>query len=120
MYYLKYRYIAEPELYTSAASKLTFLQALILELGICHDDEKVGLPNTVTSAKALLKKRAFVIVGDYLRVRSKGLDAVKEIMHPSRKSLARELNANKGKRNNKTWVKKSGLAVLLVTCYKNI
>ena len=105
----------DPAHYTSKASKLTFMQALILEMGICH--ENVALPSTLTAAKALLKSRAFVNVLDYLRVRSQGREAIREVMYPSRSSLVRDLRGKKKPRIG--WVKDTGLGVLLVSCYQH-
>ena len=95
------------------------MQALILELGICHENLNVALPTTVTSAKALLKSHAFVNVRDYLQVRSQGREAIRGVIYPNRRSLVRELKEKKKKKPSVQWVKKKGLGVLLVSCYQH-
>ena len=112
-------------------SDLTFLQALIIELGLCSDTASAeqsasetsfanlpSLPRSLRAAKALLKERVFVNVRDYLDMRDKGFDALQSVMHPSRKALIKDLSRGKGQRKvPRTFVKESGLGVLLVTCY---
>ncbi|KAI0255375.1 hypothetical protein BJV78DRAFT_1119865, partial [Lactifluus subvellereus] len=98
-------------------SALLMLQALILELG-CLPSVAAGkfsipeLPRTLTQAKLLLKGHAFINVRDYLAVREQGQAALRRVMHPSRKSLIREVR--KGKRVPVQEVKNAGLNVLLV------
>jgi len=54
-------------------------------------------------------------VRDYLAVREQGQAALRGVMHPSRKSLVREVR--KGKRVPVQDVKKAGLNVLLVNTH---
>ena len=93
-------------------SKLAFLQALIIELGLYTS--MPTLPNSLRAAKALLKSSVFLNVRDYLEQRNKGLDALRSVMHPSRKSLVKDLHRRRVPRE---FVKNTGLGVLLVTCY---
>jgi len=94
------------------------LQALILELGCLPSAAAAGkfsipeLPGSIRQAKLLLKSHAFINVRDYLAVREQGQAALRGAMHPSRKSLVREVR--KGKRVPVQEVKKAGLNVLLV------
>lgn len=105
-------------------SKLEFLQALIIELGLyspvydekTHNAEWPSLPSSLRAAKALLKSQVFLNVRDYLAVRSQGIDALRSVMHPNRSALMREVRG--GKRSPVKTVKDSGLGVLLVTCYR--
>ena len=123
------RVLADPSPKTN--SNLTYLQALIVELGLCPNAafSVVGnvadnLPRSLTAAKAFLKKHAFVNVRDYLAVRHQGLDALKSVMHPNRKALQKDIrgrgNRTKSVNERKVpvkFVKESGLGVFLVTCY---
>ena len=113
-------FIEHPDYYTSRASKLTFLQALIVELGLVSTTGPYkALPGSLSSAKALLKSNAFLNVKDYLAVRGQGLDALRGAMRPSRNALVKELRgvgARKSGRAKLGWVKETGLTVLLVSC----
>ncbi|KAI8998805.1 hypothetical protein BD414DRAFT_512373 [Trametes punicea] len=115
----------------SGASKLAFLQALIVELGLYSSQTAAiassssapasffalpSLPGSLRAAKALLKSQVFLNVRDYLAVRSQGVDALRRVMHPSRSALMREIRG--GKKAPVKAVKESGLSVLLVTCYR--
>ena len=93
-------------------SKLEFLQALIIELGLYT----TSLPSSMRAAKALLKSQVFLNVRDYLAVRSQGVDALRSVMHPSRSALMRDLRG--GRKTPSKTVKETGLSVLLVTCYR--
>ena len=95
-------------------SKLEFLQALIIELGLYTG--LAALPSSMRAAKALLKGQVFLNVRDYLAVRSQGVDALRAVMHPSRSALMREIRS--GKKETAKTVKETGLSVLLVTCYR--
>ena len=95
-------------------SKLEFLQALIIELGLYTG--LAALPSSMRAAKALLKSQVFLNVRDYLAVRSQGIDALRSVMHPNRTALLRQIRG--GKRAPVKTVKDSGLGVLLVTCYR--
>jgi len=99
----------------SSHSRLTLLQSLIVELGLCSPTD-ISLPCSMTAAKALIKDRAFLNIREYLAVRDQGQDAVKRVMHPSRSALIRDLRR---KRNPAPLpvVKRSGLSVLLVSCF---
>jgi len=95
------------------------LQALILELGCLSASTAASkkfsipeLPSSLRQAKLLLKSHAFINVRDYLAVREQGQAAIRRVMHPTRKSLVREVR--KGKRLPVQEVKKAGLKVLLV------
>ncbi|KAJ6547380.1 hypothetical protein B0H19DRAFT_1211961 [Mycena capillaripes] len=96
----------------SSVCRLTLLQALIIELGLASS----SLPASLTAAKAIIKSRVFLNVGEYLDARRKGPAAVQEVMHKSKSSLIRDLRK---KRNpiSLQWVKETGLQVLLVSCY---
>ncbi|KAI0646885.1 hypothetical protein C8Q79DRAFT_908555 [Trametes meyenii] len=112
------------------ASKLAFLQALIIELGLyssvsaqmtgpaSHSSffSLPSLPSSLRAAKALLKSQAFLNVRDYLAVRSQGIDALRSVMHPNRSALLRDIRS--GRKTPVKSVKESGLSVLLVTCYR--
>ena len=114
------RFIQHPYYYTSKASRLTFLQALIVELGLVSvHDPKLALPSTLSSARAMIKSHAFLNVRDYLAVRANGLEALQHAMHPNRKALVRDLRRGSKKEKRRApiqWVKETGLTVLLVSC----
>lgn len=95
-----------------SAARLTFLQALIIELGLAT----TCIPGSLNSAKAVLRSRAFVNIREYLAVRSQGFQAIQGIMYPSRSALVKDIKRKKD-RASLHWVKQSGLQVLLVTCY---
>jgi len=92
--------------------RLTLLQSLIIELGIASS----SLPDSLTSAKAMLKSRAFLNIREYLAVRDQGHAAVQRVMHPSRNALIKDIRAKRNPASLK-WVKQNGLQVLLVSCY---
>jgi hypothetical protein len=106
------RFLTDPER-REGASRLSLLQAFIIELGLCSDPV---LPASIKAAKLLLKSRAFVNIRDYIAVRDQGLPALQRIMHPSRSALIRDIKKN-GSHASASWVKKHGLQVFLVTCY---
>jgi len=106
--------LSSPSTLTST-SRLHLLQALIIELGLI--DSETSLPQTLTSARALLRSNVFVNIIDYLNAREKGQEAIKEIMHKSRGALVKDLRKKKTHRAKLGWVKESGLSVLLVSCY---
>ncbi|KAH8107170.1 hypothetical protein BXZ70DRAFT_281201 [Cristinia sonorae] len=104
-------------------SNLKLHHALIIELGLAPTAKVSSLssavhilPNSLTKARAILKQHVFLNVCDYLANRQKGLDALRQVMHPSRKALAKAIRG--GKRMPAKEVKKSGLGVFLVTCYR--
>lgn len=100
---------------------------MIVELGLCSATTSASgqffytlpsLPRSIKAAKALLKSNAFLNVRDYLEQRDNGLDALRKVMHPSRKALVKDLSRGKGRRKvPRDFVKNTGLGVLLVTCY---
>jgi len=106
--------LSSPSTLTST-SRLPLLQALIIELGLI--DSETSLPQTVTSARALLRSNVFVNIIDYLDAREKGQEAIREIMHKSRGALVKDLRKKRTQRAKLGWVKESGLSVLLVSCY---
>lgn len=107
--------LAAPE--AKANSNLTLLHALIIELGL--DSALDTLPRSLRAARAVLKSQVFLNVKDYLAVRHKGLDAVRSVMHPSRKALVDDIKGSKKNRKVPVQaVKNSGLSVFLVTCYR--
>ncbi|KAF8061532.1 hypothetical protein FPV67DRAFT_1783446 [Lyophyllum atratum] len=105
-------FLSNPAARENSACRLTFLQALIIELGLASS----SLPASLTSAKAFLKTRAFLNIKEYLAVREQGPAAVQRIMHPSRNALIKDIKKNKNKASLR-WVKDSGFQVLLVQCY---
>ncbi|KAL5511500.1 hypothetical protein ACEPAH_4717 [Sanghuangporus vaninii] len=110
-------FIENPDYYTSRASRLTFLQALIVELGIVSAaGPERTLPGSLSAAKALLKSHAFLNVKDYLALREQGLGALRSAMRPSRGALVKDLRGKNGRRAKLNWVKETGLNVLLVSC----
>ncbi|KAI0340523.1 hypothetical protein BDW22DRAFT_379985 [Trametopsis cervina] len=125
--YLSFRVLSATVPEAKAKSNLTFLQALIVELGLLtihstSPDQSFyhlpSLPRSMKAAKALLKSNVFLNVRDYLDVRGRGLDALRNVMHPSRKALIKDLSRGKGQRKvPRDYVKNTGLGVLLVTCY---
>ena len=105
---------APTDVTTDMPSKLAFLQALIIELGLYTS--MPSLPSSLRAAKAILKSQVFLNVRDYLAVRQQGVEALRGVMHPSRSALLREIRG--GKKAPVKTVKDSGLGVLLVTCYR--
>ncbi|TFK72231.1 hypothetical protein BDN72DRAFT_895049 [Pluteus cervinus] len=91
---------------------LTFLQSLIVELGIAT----TSLPRSLTAAKALIKSQAFLNICEYLEVRSQGQGALQRVMYPSRSALIKSIRQTRNRAPLKM-VKSSGLQVLLVSCY---
>lgn len=121
-----YSFLSSPSAEAKAKGNLAFLQALIVELGLCSATSASvesfytlpSLPRSIKAAKALLKSSVFLNVRDYLEQRDKGLDALRRVMHPSRKALVKDLGRGKGRRKvPRDFVKNTGLGVLLVTCY---
>lgn len=119
-------FLSSPTPDAKAKTDLTFLQALIVELGLCSTSAASeqsfyhlpSLPRSIKAAKTLLKSNVFLNVRDYLDQRSKGLEALRKVMHPSRKALVKDLSRGKGQRRvPRDFVKNTGLGVLLVTCY---
>jgi len=108
----------------TANSNLKLLHALIIELGLAPAAKVSSLgkavevlPRSLRATKALLKQHVFLNVCDYLAVRHKGLAALRNVMHPSRKALVTAIRSEKKKMPAKE-VKKTGLGVFLVTCYR--
>ncbi|KAF8582075.1 hypothetical protein K439DRAFT_1635625 [Ramaria rubella] len=101
---------------SSTYTRLTFLQSLIIELGLMSP--RSALPSSLTAAKRLLKSRAFINIGEYLSVREQGLDKLQEIMFHSKRELTSDLRKKKGGRKaDRGWVKRHGLNVLLVSVF---
>lgn len=99
--------------HASQGTKLTFLQSLIIELGLMSPDST--LPASLNSATRFLKSHAFLNLRDYLSVRHEGIDKLKQVMFKSRRALINDLRKNKGLRQlDRTWVKDHGLSVFLV------
>ncbi|KAJ7273534.1 hypothetical protein B0H12DRAFT_1089888 [Mycena haematopus] len=96
----------------SSVCRLTLLQSLIVEFDLVSS----SLPMSLGKAKAMLKSRVFVNISEYLDARQRGPAAVQEIIHPSRKSLLRDLR-QKRSRVPRQLVKEAGLGVLLVSFY---
>ncbi|THH33024.1 hypothetical protein EUX98_g1163 [Antrodiella citrinella] len=104
-------------------SNLKLLHALIIELGLAPVGQVASLgkavevlPRSLNKAKALLKTHVFLNVCDYLAVRHKGLTALRNVMHPNRNALIKAIRG--GKKMPAKEVKKTGLGVLLITCYR--
>ena len=96
-------------------SRLSLLHALIIELDLLPSTSST-LPPSLTSAKALLKSRAFLNIRDYMAARQQGPDALQAIMHPSRRALIKSIRSNRNPASLR-WVKDNGLQVLLVNCF---
>jgi hypothetical protein len=132
-------FLTSPAKAQSKSAQLAFLQALIIELGLYRPlvgpptppsspgpanarapPPLVSMPLTLTSARAVLKARAFVSVVDYLSARAQGPDALAAVLYPSRSALRRALAGPEGRerRCTKARVKESGLGVLLVGVYR--
>ncbi|KAF9065312.1 hypothetical protein BDP27DRAFT_1332240 [Rhodocollybia butyracea] len=108
-------FLQNPTAYCESSSRLTLLQALIIELGLSSP----SMPVSLTSAQAVLKSQAFLNIREYLSVREKGPDAVKQVMYPSRSALIRSIRKQPRNRASLDWVKEHGLQVLLVTAYRH-
>jgi len=101
----------------SSCTRLTFLQSLIIELGLISPTS-TEVPSSLKAAKRFLKARAFINIGEYLSVRGQGLDKVREVMFSSKRELTSELRKKKGgHKADKGWVKRHGLNVLLVSVF---
>lgn len=106
-------FLQNPSAYDASSSKLTLLQSLIIELGLSSS----SLPGSLNSAKAVIKSQAFLNIREYLAVRDKGKDALKQVMYPSRSALIKSIRKQPRNRASLDWVKEHGLQVLLVTAY---
>ncbi|KAF9519857.1 hypothetical protein BS47DRAFT_1001948 [Hydnum rufescens UP504] len=91
--------------------RLALCQALLIELGVTTTE--ASIPRSHKAAKALLQSTVHINIVDYLAVRKQGLDALRKIMHPSRKSLRATLHKKRAKLSK---VKACGLHALLVSC----
>lgn len=99
--------------HASQGTKLTFLQSLIIELGLMSPEST--LPASLNSATRFLKSHAFLNLRDYLSMRHEGFDKLQHVMFKSRRALVNDLRKNKGHRQlDRTWVKDHGLSVFLV------
>ncbi|ESK93027.1 hypothetical protein Moror_8930 [Moniliophthora roreri MCA 2997] len=106
-------FLTNPDAYNNSSGRLTLLQSIIIELGLA----KSAIPASMKSAKALLKSHAFVNIREYIAVREQGMEAIQQIMHPSRSALARSIKKSPKNRASLPWVKEHGLQVLLVSCF---
>ncbi|KAJ4001385.1 hypothetical protein F5050DRAFT_1708281 [Lentinula boryana] len=106
-------FLQNPSEYCESSSRLMLLQSLIVELGLSSS----SLPMSLKSAQAVLKSQAFLNIREYLAVRDKGPDAVKQVMYPSRSALIKSIRKQPRSRAPLDWVKEHGLQVLLVTAY---
>ncbi|KZS98973.1 hypothetical protein SISNIDRAFT_461908 [Sistotremastrum niveocremeum HHB9708] len=107
-------FIANAPTEPTSEQRLAVMKALILELGILP--ETSAQPTTVTAAKKLLKSKAFINIRDYLARRNQGQQALRQVMHPSRKSLIKDITVKHRAMSLKE-AKKKGLHSLLVTCF---
>ncbi|KAJ4488157.1 hypothetical protein J3R30DRAFT_901951 [Lentinula aciculospora] len=108
-------FLRNPSAYCESSSRLMLLQSLIIELGLSSS----SLPMSLKSAQAVLKSQGFINIREYLAVRDKGPDAVKQVMYPSRSALIKSIRKQPRSRASLDWVKEHGLQVLLVTAYHN-
>ncbi|THH13841.1 hypothetical protein EW146_g6423 [Bondarzewia mesenterica] len=122
------RYLKNPPATRNNGAMLPLLQALIIELGLQSSYSSTSSstakapspfsllvsPHSMRQAKLFLKSHAFISIKDYLSAREEGPAALQKVLHPSRRSLAKEIRAHPEKRARLTWVKKVGLNVLLV------
>lgn len=109
------RYIACPHA-QDGNTKLQLLRSLIIELGV-RPPNSSDLPSTLTSARKLIKAEMHVNIKEYVATRDKGQLALKQIMHPSKSSLRREIQKT-GQRASLKWVKKRGLQALLIHAFQ--
>ena len=107
------RFLSSPESKDSVC-KLRLMHALIVELGLSAPSST--LPGSLTAAKAFLKSEAHINIKEYIAVREQGQAALRNVMHPSRSALARDIRKT-GNRASLKWVKSRGLQVLLVHCF---
>jgi hypothetical protein len=107
------RFLSDPSAQEDSHRRLTFLQSLLIELGIVNS----SLPASLTAAKNMLKSHAFLNIRDYIAVRGQGPDAIQQVMYPSRSALIRSIRKKPQSRASRDWVKEHGLSVLLVSCF---
>ncbi|KAF9227873.1 hypothetical protein BS17DRAFT_726485 [Gyrodon lividus] len=107
------RYLESPV--KENVTQLALLRALIIELGV-RSPTTPDLPNTLTSARKMLKAEAHVNVKEYIATRHKGQTALRQILKPSKKALRKDIQ-KRGNRASLQWVKEQGLQVLLITCF---
>ncbi|PPQ76624.1 hypothetical protein CVT26_012731 [Gymnopilus dilepis] len=103
------RFLSNPDAKSDSICRLTLLQSLIIELGLATP----ALPESLSAAKTFLKSRAFLNIKEYLAVRDQGPDAVRNLLHPSRSALIKDIKKKRNAASLK-WVKQHGLQVLLV------
>ncbi|KAF5365615.1 hypothetical protein D9758_003188 [Tetrapyrgos nigripes] len=106
-------FLSDPSAQEDSYRRLTFLQSLLIELGLVNS----SLPASLTAAKNMLKSHAFLNIRDYLAVRGQGPDAIQQVMYPSRSALIRSIRKKPQSRASRDWVKEHGLSVLLVSCF---
>ena len=107
------RFLSNPESKSSVCN-LTLLHSLIIELGLLA--APCPLPGSLTAAKALIKANAHINIKEYIAVRGQGQAALRNVMHPSRTALVKDIRKS-GNRASLKWVKSRGLQVLLVNCF---
>lgn len=107
------RFLSSPES-RSSVCKLTLLHSLIIELGLLT--ASCSLPDSLTAAKTLIKAKAHINIKEYIAVREQGQTALRNVMHPSRSALVKDIR-KRGNRASLKWVKSQGLQVLLVNCF---
>ncbi|KAJ3500101.1 hypothetical protein NMY22_g19374 [Coprinellus aureogranulatus] len=110
-------FLSSPEARGNSVCRLTFLQSLIIELGLISS--VLNLPASLNAATKFLKSKAFLNIREYMSVREQGQDseAIRKVLYPSRSALIKALRTGKTKRASLQWVKDHGLQVLLVGCF---
>lgn len=109
------RYIACPHAQDDN-TKLQLLRSVIIELGV-RPPNSSDLPATLTAARKLIKSEVHINIKQYVATRDKGQLALKQIIHPSKGSLRREIRRT-GQRASLEWVKKRGLQALLIHAFE--
>ncbi|KAG1756457.1 uncharacterized protein EDB91DRAFT_16588 [Suillus paluster] len=105
------QYLESPVKDGNPSTKLRLLQALVVEFGISQQ-----LPTSIKSAKKLLNAEVHVNIKEYVARRGKDQGALRQIMHPSKSALRKDIRRS-GQKKSLKWVKKYGLNVLLIDCY---
>ncbi|EPQ58428.1 hypothetical protein GLOTRDRAFT_126920 [Gloeophyllum trabeum ATCC 11539] len=116
------RFLSNP----NSCDKLILMQALIIELGLYSSSYAPSapssfwtlpdLPRSLRQAKAFIKSTVFLNIRDYMTMREQGQAALRQAMHPNKRSLMLELR-HKDKRVPRQVVKQMGLNVLLVQAF---
>ncbi|KAH7103821.1 hypothetical protein BKA62DRAFT_670012 [Auriculariales sp. MPI-PUGE-AT-0066] len=100
------KYLEDPA--ESDAKRLPLLQAMLVELGICSPSGP--LPQSIRSARAMLKSEALVNVRDYVKERGCGREAISRIIFASKSKLIKDLRS---RRVPIQWIKEHGLTMFL-------